>query len=140
MFKQSLIAVAIALGMLASSQVMAAPFDNGLGHIHRMQDEQARMIDDGIRRGELTPREANRLNEEQGQIRDTEWRYDRDGRLSSADISTLEDMLYRADRHIRYDLNNAEWARVPAPAPGFGLTIIAPPLIIGPHHHMGHYH
>ena len=65
-----------------------------------MQAQQQRQIARGIRSGELTPREARRLQAEQRMIRRQERAYLADGRLSRWERQDLYGDLRDANRHI----------------------------------------
>lgn len=81
-------------------------FGNQWGHrpsssgINRMQAQQQRQIARGIRSGELTPREARRLQAEQRMIRRQERAYLADGHLSRSERRDLYGDLRDANRHI----------------------------------------
>jgi hypothetical protein len=87
--------------------------DRDRGHrpsIHRRMEEQEHRIREGIRRGELTPREAERLQHEQREIREAARDFRDDGNVNRREWRRLNEMLNRADRHI-YELKHNRWER-----------------------------
>lgn len=91
-------------------------FGNQWGHgsssrINRMQAQQHRQIVQGIRSGELTPREARRLQAEQRAIRREERAYLADGRLSRGERRDLYQDLRSANRHIYNQTHDAQTRR-----------------------------
>ena len=74
--------------------------------IYQRQDNQARRIRKGIKKGQLVRREIRRLREEQRHI-DSELAYfKRDGRLNRHERSKLHHMLDIADNNIRNKRHN----------------------------------
>ncbi len=66
----------------------------------RQHDQRHRIVQ-GVRSGELTPREAARLSREQAAIRRQEIRYRRDdGRLDARERAALARQQGQASRHI----------------------------------------
>ncbi|MCL4502746.1 MAG: hypothetical protein M1438_13005 [Deltaproteobacteria bacterium] len=65
----------------------------------REQNQQGR-IQPGVQSGQLTPREANRLEAQQGRIQATENRMKADGNLTRAERAKLARMQNRASRDI----------------------------------------
>lgn len=63
---------------------------------HRQQDRIAQ----GVASGQLTPREAVRLERQEGQIRREERRFRADGGLSPRERAALNRDLNRTSRHI----------------------------------------
>jgi len=91
-------------------------FGNQRGHsssarINRMQAQQHRQIVQGIRSGELTPREARRLQAEQRMIRRQERAYLADGRLSRSERRDLYGDLRDANRHIYNQTHDGQTRR-----------------------------
>lgn len=76
-----------------------------------MQAQQHRQIVQGIRSGELTPREARRLQAEQRAIRREERAYLADGRLSRGERRDLYQDLRSANRHIYNQTHDAQTRR-----------------------------
>jgi hypothetical protein len=69
-------------------------------HIDQRQWQQHQRIADGIRTGELTPREVRHLGREQAQIRHMEHRFLADGRMSPREWRYLDRELDDASRNI----------------------------------------
>ena len=65
----------------------------------RMQNQEQR-IDQGVKSGRLTPREAGKLEAEQTKIRQTKERMESDGRLTGKERQRLENMQDHADQNI----------------------------------------
>jgi hypothetical protein len=92
-------------------------FGNQWGHrspasgVNRMQAQQHRRIVQGIRSGELTPREARRLQGEQRVIRRQERAYLADGHLSRSERRDLYGDLRDANRHIYNQTHDAQARR-----------------------------
>ena len=77
----------------------AAAFAN-TPYINRREHRDQQRIRQGIRSGELTRREAARLEAQQGRIRGYEWYAKSDGHVSWAERRRLDHMLDRANRDI----------------------------------------
>lgn len=77
----------------------AAAFAN-TPYINRREHREQQRIRQGIRSGELTRREAARLEAQQGRIRGYEWYAKSDGHVSWAERRRLDHMLDRANRDI----------------------------------------
>jgi hypothetical protein len=90
------------------SLTLSAVFILGLGvaafantpYIDRREHREQQRIRQGIRSGELTRREARRLEAEQGRIRGYEWYAKSDGQVSRAERRHLDRMLDRSSRDI----------------------------------------
>ncbi len=74
----------------------------------REQHQQER-IQQGIQSGQLTHREANRLEAQQARIQATEDRMKADGRLTHAERAKLTRMQNRANRDIDRKKHNARF-------------------------------
>ena len=72
---------------------------NDPGIQQRMQNQEQR-IDQGVRSGQLTPKEAGKLEAEQAKIRQTEQRMKADGNLTPKERRKLDNMQDRASDHI----------------------------------------
>jgi hypothetical protein len=73
------------------------------------QREQRQRIQQGVRSGELTAREAVRLTREQQHIRGEEYRYRHDdGRLDRRERADLWRDQNRASRHIRHQKHDRQ--------------------------------
>jgi hypothetical protein len=76
-----------------------------------MQAQQHRRIVQGVRSGELTQREARRLQGEQRMIRRQERAYLADGHLSRSERRDLYGDLRDANRHIYNQTHDAQTRR-----------------------------
>jgi hypothetical protein len=90
---------------LTAGSAFAGTFDPGIDYRQARQHER---IVQGIRSGELTAREANRLIAEQRAIAAEERYFKRDGRLSSWERAVLERDLDRASRDIYRQKHDAQ--------------------------------
>jgi len=72
---------------------------NDPGIQQRMQNQENR-IDQGVRSGQLTPKEAGKLEAEQAKIRQTEERMKDDGNLTQKERQKLDNMQDRSSNHI----------------------------------------
>lgn len=89
--------VMILAGLWLPLSAQARPQDPG---VEARQQHQQQRIGQGVRSGELTRGEANRLRHEQRDIRQEERRYMADGHLSRAERADLHRDQNRASRHI----------------------------------------
>lgn len=91
------------LGFLVASEVAYGQAQtygtNDPGIQQRMQNQEHR-IDRGVKNGELTPKEAGKLEAEQARIQQTEQRMKSDGRLTSKERQKLHTMQDRSSGHI----------------------------------------
>jgi hypothetical protein len=71
-----------------------------VGSIDQRQWRQSHRIAEGIRSGELTPREVRHLSREQAQIRSMEHRFLADGRINSLEWQRLDRELDDASQNI----------------------------------------
>ena len=92
-FVSLLLTVVFALGLSIVSMANTP-------YINRRQHREQRRIYNGIRSGELTRREAARLEAEQFRIRAYERRAKRDGDLTRRERYRLDHMLDRGSRNI----------------------------------------
>lgn len=79
-----------------------------LSWVNREQAEQRARIEQGIRSGELTRSEAERLFREQSNIREMERRYVADRHLSQREFANLQEELRDASRNIQQQKNDRE--------------------------------
>lgn len=80
-------------------------YDDGRGRrdtIDERQDRQRWLIEQGLRHGSITPREAQRLLSEQHEIERLERRLASDGRLTPRERARLHEELNDARRNIQY--------------------------------------
>lgn len=90
------------------SLTLSAVFILGLGvaafadtpYVDRREHREQQRIRQGMRSGELTRREARRLEGEQGRIRGYEWYAKSDGHVSRAERRRLDHMLDRSSHDI----------------------------------------
>jgi hypothetical protein len=85
--------------LLLGSLPALAQSTNDPGIQAREQRQQER-IQQGVQSGQLTPREANRLEAQQSRIKATEDRMKADGNLTTAERAKLNRMQNRASRNI----------------------------------------
>ena len=76
--------------------------------IDARQRQQQNSIAAGVRSGELTKSEAEKLRAEQRQIAQEEAAYKRNGHLSSRERAELQRELSDAERHIRSEKNDRQ--------------------------------
>ena len=96
-------AVAVALGAVFSTAALAQHQGGGIERRDAMNNER---IEQGIRSGQLTPRETARLREMQARVERMESRARRDGVMTErerARIETAQNELSRAIRHEKHD-------------------------------------
>ena len=99
----SLLIGAFVLGL--STATLAAPT------IHERMDQMEVRIERGIKRGDLTRREAEGLRKELREIKQRERRMRDDGRLSERERNALHADLDRLDRHITREKRDDETRR-----------------------------
>lgn len=68
--------------------------------IQKRMRNQERRIDQGVQSGELSPKEAGKLEAEQARIRQAETRMKSDGNLTTQERNRLHNMQDRASDHI----------------------------------------
>lgn len=74
--------------------------------VKSVQGQQAKSIEQGIRHGRITPREAEKLNEQQQTIQAIESTLAKDGKLDGDELRVLFEMLEEARDHINRLLRN----------------------------------
>ncbi len=106
--------IAAVLGLVASTSVAAA-HDYGYGgsNIDRRQARQDYRIHQGVRSGEITRREAYRLEREQAHIRHMERNAKADGYVSHYERDRIRAAQNAANRHIYNEAHdgNRRWYR-----------------------------
>jgi len=90
----------------AAATLLAAPAS--ADRVDARQDRQEVRIQQGLRDGSLTRREAASLEAEQARIRALERAAERDGHLSREEKRRLEEAQDRASRHIRAERHDEE--------------------------------
>lgn len=98
---------------LAALPLIAAAGTSDPG-VNQRQHNQQHRIHQGVKSGELMPRETRRLEAEQRHIRREEARYKADGELTPAERADLHRDLNRSSRHIYHEKHDAQ--RRPAAA------------------------
>jgi len=99
-------AVAVALGAVFSTAVFA----QGFGFEQRDAAMNQR-IEEGIRTGQITHREAARLHERQAKIERLEARARRDGVITERERTRIEVAQEELSRMIRFDKHNDQVRR-----------------------------
>lgn len=84
--------------MLAAGAVFAGPTDDP--GIQKREQRQEKRIDQGVKSGELTPKEAGKLEAEQAKIKQDEAKMKADGKLSKEERKQLHREQNRASRDI----------------------------------------
>jgi hypothetical protein len=85
------------------------PGTNDPGVQQRMQNQESR-IDQGVKSGQLTPKEAGKLEAEQARIQQTEQRMKSDGTLTPKEREKLHTQQDRSSRHIYNQKHDAQTA------------------------------
>ena len=109
MRKYCLLASVLVTAMARFSPVSLAD-DHGLQlneqTVKSVQGQQAKSIEQGIRHGRITPREAEKLKEQQQTIQAIETTLAKDGKLDGDELRVLFEMLEEARDHINRLLRN----------------------------------
>lgn len=92
---------------LAAMTTTAGAYDNQR-EIDARQAAQERRIQQGLRSGELTRREAHALAAEQARIRDLERRAQRDGRIDRHEAAEIRRAQNDAARHIYQETHDGQ--------------------------------
>jgi hypothetical protein len=79
--------------------------------VRKREQRQEKRIDQGVQSGELTPREAGRLEREQARIKQDEERMKADGKLTPQERRKLRREQNRASRHVYREKHDAQQAR-----------------------------
>jgi hypothetical protein len=77
-------------------------------YINRREHREQQRIRQGVHSGELTRREAARLEAQQGRIRGYEWYAKSDGHVSRAERRHLDRMLDRASHDIHHQKHDGQ--------------------------------
>lgn len=85
----------------------------GSNRVDAREARQDARIDQGVRTGSLTPREARRLGREQSRIGRAESRAEADGTLTPREARRLEARQDAASRHIRRQKHDAQVRPMP---------------------------
>jgi len=89
-----------ATGLAAERKPAQAPARPKTPAVNERQKNQRERIQQGIKSGELTRREAARLREQEARIRADERRAKKDGEVTAAERARLERELRRASENI----------------------------------------
>jgi hypothetical protein len=101
MKKKNLI-LALALAAAGSAFAQGAPVDpTATPRIDRREARQQKRIDQGVASGQLTPKEAARLQAQQGRIETAEARAKSDGVVTAKERAALTHRQNKASRNIR---------------------------------------
>ncbi len=102
------------LAVLASTGVANADgyrwWGSSTPGIDAREAQQAREIEQGRRRGQLSAREYNELRVEQARIHEMERRAKADGYVSPEERRRIRAVQEQAERHIQQDTHNRETA------------------------------
>jgi hypothetical protein len=96
--------------MLLSTALYAGPTDVPV--IQQREQNQQKRIDQGVKSGELTPREAGKLEAKQAQIKQDEVRMKSDGKLTAKERRKLKAEENRSSRDIHRKKHNDRKADV----------------------------
>ncbi|MBI5027211.1 MAG: hypothetical protein HZC12_10905 [Nitrospirae bacterium] len=107
---RSVIGIALFAGVLMFAFAVFAGNTND-PYVQERMENQERRIDQGIESGQLTPREAGRLEAEQARITQKEQRFKSDGRLTKRERAILHRDLDRASRHIYREKHDRQQVR-----------------------------
>lgn len=88
------------LGLLVISVVLPAFAQTQSPGVDRREQRQQQRIQQGMQSGQLTPKEAARLEREQARIREEEAAMKADGKLDASERRKLHQDLNRSGRHI----------------------------------------
>jgi hypothetical protein len=99
--------------LVAATAIVAALSTVAAAHsstdrIDRRQAAQQRSIQEGVRSGEITRHELQRLQAEQGRIRELERRAERDGYVDRYERRRIEAAQDAARRHIAEERRDGE--------------------------------
>lgn len=97
--------------IIVMAQLNVAAFADDQQHfneqsVNAVQNQQAVSIEQGIRHGRITPREAEKLKEQQQNILAVETTLAEDGKLDNDELKVLFEMLEEARDHINRLLRN----------------------------------
>ena len=76
--------------------------------VKKRQTNQQKRIEQGVKSGQLNPREAGRLEREQARIKQDEERMKSDGKLTPGERAKLKREQDRASRHIYREKHDAQ--------------------------------
>jgi hypothetical protein len=105
--------IALGLGsaaLLTAGALYAGPADDP--GIQKREQGQEQRIDQGVKSGRLTPREAGKLDRQQAKITQNEERMKADGKLTNKERAKLNREQNRASRNIYRKKHNNKTAHV----------------------------
>jgi hypothetical protein len=103
-FKMLMGALLIATGGAA----LAQPAQPATPRIDQREANQERRIQQGVKSGELTPRETARLQAEQGRIQKTEAKAKADGKVTPRERERIGHLQNQASRDIRREKHDGQ--------------------------------
>lgn len=95
-------AVFAALALPAFAQTTSTP------RIDQRQKNQQQRIDQGVKSGQLTPKETARLNKEQARIQKMEDKARADGKVTAKERARIEKAQDRASRNIERERHDKQ--------------------------------
>ncbi len=103
-------AIALSVTALAAQAQTAAPAAAGASTpgIDQRQANQEKRIDNGVASGQLTRREAHRLERQQHRINHAENQAKADGTVTKAERKRLHHMQDHTGQHIRHQKHDAQ--------------------------------
>jgi hypothetical protein len=97
-----------ALVLLVGGAAMAQPSQVVTPRIDQREANQEKRIDQGVKSGQLTPRETKRLDAEQGRIERAEARAKADGKVTPKEREHIEHMQNKASRDIAHEKHDKQ--------------------------------
>jgi hypothetical protein len=104
-------ALVIAAGGAAMAQSATPPAPGNptaTPRIDQREVNQEKRIQQGVKSGELTPRETNRLQAEQGRIQKAETKAKADGKVTAKEREHIEHMQNHASRDIKREKHDGQ--------------------------------
>ena len=98
----------LAVTFVVSLAVAAPALGAGAATVNQRQERQQDRIEQGIKSGELTVREAARLEREQGRTKAEEKAFRSDGKLSQRERAKLQRDLNKSSRRIHREKHDAQ--------------------------------
>ena len=95
--------------LLMATALYAGPTSDPV--IQQREQNQEKRIDQGVKSGELTPREAGKLDRQQTRIKQDETRMKSDGKLTNKERRKLTAEQNRASRDIHKKKHNEKKAK-----------------------------
>jgi hypothetical protein len=108
----TLAALMIAVSGAAMAQA-PAPTAPVMPRVDQRQENQQKRIDQGVASGQLTPREAARMERQQGRVAGSEAQAKADGVVTKKERARLAHQQNKTSRHIRHQKHDRQ---VVAPA------------------------